>query len=178
MAKSLNDINGLIQVSIQAQHFDAGAEIKAIESILVAKGGAANMGAQALFVGLVRGDEPAKAELATSNSSAKQSLQGLDIEHYPAMTQSSIESICRDAYSRWPYEFCRVIHRVGYLSVGEPIVLVLLVSSHRKEAFAACEYVMDYLKTSAPFWKKAVFTHGEQWVDAKTSDADALNKWS
>ena len=167
-----SNITPLVNVVIQPSTFDVAAETQLLENALT--GQRSNMGALATFTGSVRGSETG----ASDDAAAYGELLALDIEHYPAMTQSTIETIALAASQRWSFLGCRVIHRVGRLAVGEPIVLVLVASSHRKEAFAVCEYILDYLKTSAPFWKKAIFEHGEQWVDAKVIDTEALDKWS
>ncbi len=167
-----SNITPLVNVVIQPSTFDVAAETQLLENALT--GQRSNMGALATFTGSVRGSETG----ASDDAAAYGELLALDIEHYPAMTQSTIETIALAASQRWSFLGCRVIHRVGRLAVGEPIVLVLVASSHRKEAFAVCEYILDYLKTAAPFWKKAIFEHGEQWVDAKVTDTEALDKWS
>ncbi|MDB4456214.1 molybdenum cofactor biosynthesis protein MoaE [bacterium] len=169
----------LINLVIQASPFDIPAETRLLETALLKCASADNrsaIGALATFTGSVRGSEIDAA--STADMAAYGELLALDIEHYPAMTQSTIEAIALKAAQRWSFLACSVIHRVGRLPVGEPIVLVLVASSHRKEAFAVCEYILDYLKTAAPFWKKAIFEHGEQWVAAKVSDTDALDKWT
>jgi len=158
----------MYSVSIQEQDFDLAAEMSVLHS------SSANIGAMASFIGFVREQEP-KASAPQDTPLA--SLLALEIEHYPAMTQSSIERLCEQAQERWALLNCRVIHRTGRINVGEQIVLVLVCSLHRQAAFEACEFIMDYLKTSAPFWKKALFHDSEQWVDAKQSDKKALDKW-
>lgn len=170
--KSPATIAPLIDVVIQSSTFDVAAETQLLETTLSDK--RINMGALATFTGSVRGSETATPDDAATYGE----LLALDIEHYPAMTQSTIEAIALKASQRWPFLACRVIHRVGRLAVGEPIVLVLVASSHRKEAFAVCEYILDYLKTAAPFWKKAIFERGGHWVAAKVTDTKALDKWS
>ena len=164
----------LINVLIQSATFDVAAQTQLLESALDDR--RVNRGALASFTGSVRASETGLS--GSDDATSYGELLALDIEHYPAMTKSTIEAIALAASQRWSFLGCRVIHRVGRLAVGEPIVLVLVASSHRKEAFAACEYILDYLKTAAPFWKKAIFEHGEQWVDAKATDTDALDKWS
>ncbi|WP_019935746.1 molybdopterin synthase catalytic subunit MoaE [Oceanimonas smirnovii] len=104
-------------------------------------------------------------------------VSGMTLEHYPGMTEHALEQIVAEANSRWPLLGCRVIHRVGALELGDQIVLVGVASQHREAAFEACHFIMDYLKTRAPFWKKERTTDGERWVDAKHSDTDAANKW-
>ncbi|TVP59706.1 MAG: molybdopterin synthase catalytic subunit MoaE [Halomonadaceae bacterium] len=146
-------------IHIQQEDFDSGAELQALE----ASGPAT--GAVCSFTGLARdyGD--------------KEGVSALFLEHYPGMTEAAIENILRDAHERWPLQGVRVIHRVGTLQPGERIVFVGVASSHRKEAFAACEFIMDYLKTGAPFWKKEITAQGEHWVEQKASDQSASQRW-
>jgi len=101
----------------------------------------------------------------------------MELEHYPGMTEQALEEIVAQAQSRWPLQGVRVIHRVGPLEPGERIVLVLTASRHRQAAFEAAEFLMDYLKTRAPFWKKETGTGGVRWVDARDSDTDAAGRW-
>lgn len=101
----------------------------------------------------------------------------MTLEHYPGMTQSALEEIVEQAKSRWDLLDVLVVHRYGRLVPGDPIVLVLVSSAHRGEAFSACEFVMDFLKTSAPFWKKEVTPDGARWVDARETDAAAAQRW-
>lgn len=125
-----------------------------------------NVGAVVTFVGKVRGKDQAEP------------LSHLFLEHFPSLTEREIARIVAQAEARWSLQACRVIHRVGDLFVDEQIVAVLVASSHRKEAFAAAEYIMDYLKTEAPFWKQEHFKNGTSlWVAAKASDDDAKNRW-
>ena len=126
--------------------------------------GRSDVGAIASFVGLVR-DLP------------KKRLQTMTLEHYPGMTEKALTKIVETAQERWEILDCAVIHRVGDLKPADQIVLVSVVSAHRKAAFAACEFIMDYLKTDAPFWKKESSEQGESWVEAKASDTDARGKW-
>ena len=146
-------------VRVQVEDFDAGAEINAMRS------SHANIGAVAAFVGQVRdlneGDQ----------------ISGLELEHYPEMTEKSLAAIIEQAKKRWQVIDALIVHRVGKLRPLDQIVLVLVASSHRKEAFAACEFIMDYLKTEAPFWKKEQTPAGSRWVDAKTSDDEAKKRW-
>ncbi|MDO4906789.1 molybdenum cofactor biosynthesis protein MoaE [Neisseria sp.] len=128
--------------------------------------GGGNIGAVAAFVGLVRDRDTATP------------LSHLFLEHYPEVTENEIARIVETASQRWPLAACTVIHRVGRLAADEQIVLVLAASAHRKAAFAAAEFIMDYLKTEAPFWKKETFSDGlERWVEAKQSDTLAKEKW-
>ncbi|MCU7842579.1 MAG: molybdenum cofactor biosynthesis protein MoaE [Candidatus Thiodiazotropha sp. (ex Monitilora ramsayi)] len=101
----------------------------------------------------------------------------LFLEHYPGMTEKALEKIVDEAMRRWDLAGCRVVHRVGEMSPTDPIVVVVVASRHRKEAFLGCEFVIDYLKTQAPFWKKELTEGGERWVDARVSDTEAEEKW-
>ncbi len=146
-------------VRVQVEDFDAGAEINAMRR------SHANIGAVAAFVGQVRdlneGDQ----------------VSELVLEHYPEMTEKSLQSIIEQAKQRWDVIDALIVHRVGKLKPLDQIVLVLVASSHRQEAFAACEFMMDYLKTEAPFWKKEQTPAGSRWVEAKTSDDEAKKRW-
>ena len=123
-----------------------------------------DIGAIVSFIGLVR-DLP------------DDSLQSMTLEHYPAMTEKALNGIVDTAMQRWDINDVAVIHRVGELKPADRIVLVVTLSAHRKDAFDAAEYIMDYLKTRAPFWKKETTSDGEHWVEAKTGDDDAINRW-
>ena len=123
-----------------------------------------DIGAIVSFTGLVR-DLP------------DQSLQSMTLEHYPAMTEKALNGIVDTAMQRWDINDVAVIHRVGELKPADRIVLVVTLSAHRKDAFLAAEYIMDYLKTRAPFWKKETTSDGEHWIEAKTSDDDATSRW-
>jgi molybdopterin synthase catalytic subunit len=149
-------------ISVQQADFDVGAEIAAL--------GGEGIGAVASFVGLVRADK-----VSANDADA---VRSMTLEHYPAMTQSALEDIVAQARARWDLLGVRVIHRVGRLLPGERIVFVGVASSHRHDAFAACEFIMDYLKTRAPFWKREETAGGARWVDARESDDDALGRWS
>lgn len=105
-------------------------------------------------------------------------ITALSLEHYPGMTESSIEKILDAAHKRWSLQAVQVIHRIGRLSPGEQIVLVMVAGLHRQEAFAACEYIMDYLKTDAVLWKKEHSTHGEQWLRPRTDDHERVKRWT
>ena len=146
-------------VRVQVEDFDAGAEVNAMRL------SHANIGAVAAFIGQVRdlneGDQ----------------VSGLELEHYPEMTEKSLAAIIEQAKQRWDIIDALIVHRVGKLKPLDQIVLVLAASSHRKEAFAACEFMMDYLKTEAPFWKKEQTPAGSRWVEAKTSDDEAKKRW-
>ena len=139
-----------------------------------------DVGAEARFVGRVRGLEPAPA--AGSASPAEEQsvrrVERLELEHYPAMTESALKTICEEAVRRWAPLSVAVSHRVGPVSVGEPIVMVEVRSSHRQAAFDSCAFVMDFLKTSAPFWKQAIFDDGSSlWIEQKHRDRDAVKSW-
>ena len=150
-----------MSVSVQEADFDVGAEIAALSA------GREGVGAVASFVGLVRADKSAMADVAA-----------MTLEHYPGMTETALEDIVKEARQRWEFFDVRVIHRVGRLLPGDRIVLVAVASAHRGEAFAACEFIMDYLKTRAPFWKKEETPEGGRWVDARESDDHAARRWN
>jgi len=155
-----------MSVSVQHADFDAGAEIAALTA------GREDVGAVASFVGLVRADKSSAA--AVSGATA---VQAMTLEHYPGMTEKALAAIVDEARGRWDVFGVRVIHRVGRLLPGDRIVLVAVASAHRGEAFAACEFIMDYLKTRAPFWKKEDTATGGRWVDARESDDHAAGRW-
>jgi molybdopterin synthase catalytic subunit len=150
-----------MSVSVQEADFDAGAEIAALSA------GRDDVGAVASFVGLVRSD----------NTAAESAVQAMTLEHYPGMTEKALGAIVAEARGRWELLGVRVIHRTGRLLPGDRIVLVAVASPHRGEAFAACEFIMDYLKTRAPFWKKEETREGGRWVDARESDDHAAGRW-
>ncbi len=147
------------RVRIQEADFDVGAELAALQ------GGRTDIGALASFVGCVRGH------------TAADDISALALEHYPGMTERAIEAMIDEAGRRFGLLEALVIHRVGRMLPGERIVLVAVASSHRRDAFQACEFVMDYLKTHAPFWKKETTPQGERWVDARVADDEALARW-
>ena len=146
-------------IRLQTEDFDTGAEINALHSM------GSHIGAVVSFVGFVR------------EFSGESRLDAIELEHYPQMTQKSLEHIAAEAQSRWNIERVIIIHRVGRLAPDEQIVFVGVASSHRSEAFSACEFAIDRLKTQAPFWKKECFTTGDQWVDAKLSDRSKSDRW-
>ena len=148
-----------IVVRVQNEGFDAGVELAALRL------GKPAVGAVASFIGVVR-DLNDDATVGT-----------LTLEHYPGMTERSIEAICEEAVSRWSLFDVTVIHRIGTLLPTDQIVLVATSSAHRGDALEACGFIMDYLKTRAPFWKKETTSEGERWVDARASDDEALAKW-
>ena len=148
-----------ISVTIQEADFD----IAQLQSGLLA--GGATEGAIATFTGYVRADKNAGDILC------------MELEHYPGMTQRSIEAIAHQAAQRWPLMAAQVVHRVGKLYTGEQIVWVGVSSAHRGAAFSACEFIMDYLKAEAPLWKKEFTEQGEHWVKAKKSDSSRADRW-
>ncbi len=150
-------------VRVQAEDFDSGAEIAALRR------GQPQVGAVASFVGTVRQGAGAAGQ--------GDPVKAMTLEHYPGMTEQALSDICAAAAARWGIIDTLVIHRVGHLLAGEQIVLVAVTASHRGEAFAACEFIIDYLKTRAPFWKKEHSAQGERWVEARASDDDAVARW-
>jgi len=148
------------RVRVQAAPFDAGEEIAALTR------GRVDVGAVATFLGCVRDLNEGAA------------VTRMTLEHYPGMTERALEAICDEALRRWALLDIRVVHRVGPLAPGEAIVLVAVAGAHRGEAFAACEFVMDYLKTRAPFWKKEETPQGARWVEARATDDEAAARWS
>jgi len=148
-----------VTVRVQAEDFDLSAEVARLRAANPKVGGIVT------FVGAVR-DLNEGAPVAE-----------MELEHYPGMTQQSIMAIMEQARQRWPIYDALVIHRIGPLKPMEQIVLVAVTSAHRGEAFAACEFIIDYLKTEAPFWKKEQTPDGARWVDARLSDTSALDKW-
>lgn len=163
-----------IKVSVQAEDFSLAEEMAALQQACPAAG------AMASFVGLVRGQVTAvdpQASHAETPSVVETALTHLLIEHYPAMTEKALHAIVQTAHTRWPLMAVTVIHRIGLLPAQAQIVLVLTASSHRQAAFEACAYIMDYLKTDAPFWKKEIGAFGAQWVEARASDEAAKQQW-
>jgi molybdopterin synthase catalytic subunit len=153
------------RVVIQTADFDLGAEVAALRSADT------GVGAVAVFVGTVR---DRNAGLAGDGSVA---VQGMELEHYPGMTERAIEAMIDAAVARFALCGARVVHRVGRLAAGEQIMMVAVTAEHRGEAFDGCEFLMDYLKTQAPFWKKESTPAGERWVDARATDDAALARW-
>jgi molybdopterin synthase catalytic subunit len=151
-----------MRVSVQEADFDVGAETAALSA------GRLDVGAVATFVGLVRADKL---------SGAGSEVSAMTLEHYPGMTEKSLEAIIAEAGGRWQLQGVRVIHRFGRLLPGDRIVFVGVASAHRGDAFAACEFIMDYLKTRAPFWKKEDTPEGGRWVDAREADDSAAARW-
>ncbi|HJV24761.1 MAG TPA: molybdopterin synthase catalytic subunit MoaE [Aromatoleum sp.] len=146
-------------IRVQPQDFDLGAEIAQLRA------NDARVGAVVSFIGTVR----------DMNEGA--GVSEMELEHYPGMTEKALDDIVAQAKARWSIFDALVIHRVGPLKPLDQIVLVAVTSAHRGEAFAACEFIMDYLKTQAPFWKKEQTAQGARWVDARVADDKALAKW-
>ena len=149
-----------MSVSVQEADFDVGAETAALSD------GNHDVGAIATFLGLVR------------HVNDGSGVSAMTLEHYPGMTEQALEDIVVEARSRWNLEAVRVIHRFGRLQPGDRIVYVGVASAHRGEAFAACEFIMDYLKTRAPFWKREETPEGARWVDARDADDGAAARWN
>ena len=145
-------------VRLQREDFDQGAELTLLTR------GRTDVGAVVSFTGLVRDNH--------------EGIVALELEHYPGMTEKALSAIEAEAWSRWPLDACLIIHRVGRLVPGDRIVLVATASAHRQAAFAAAEFLMDYLKSRAPFWKKEERAEGATWVEARDEDEDALDRWS
>ncbi|RCS59423.1 molybdenum cofactor biosynthesis protein MoaE [Parvibium lacunae] len=149
-------------ISIQTNDFDVNVELQALRAGCADPG---KIGAIASFIGLAR-------DLNDGDV-----VNTLELEHYPGMTEKALSKIEADARARWPLLNVRIIHRIGTLLPQAQIVLVLVASSHRAAAFAACEFIMDTLKTTAPFWKKEQTAQGTRWVEAKASDEAATARW-
>lgn len=147
-------------VRVQLENFDAGAEITRLRLARP------DTGAVAAFIGQVR----------DLNEGAE--ISGMTLEHYPGMTEKALEAIVDQARQRWNIFDALVIHRIGALKPLDQIVLVVVSGAHRGEAFSACEFIMDYLKTEAPFWKKERTETGDRWVDARSSDDTAKQRWT
>lgn len=145
-------------VSVQTEDFDIGQILAELTE------GRSDIGALVTFTGLVR-DMPGGG------------LQAMELEHYPAMTEKALREIEAEARKRWNLSASLIIHRIGRLKPGEQIMMVATGSAHRQDAFEAAEFLMDYLKSRAPFWKKEHTAEGADWVDARESDEDALNRW-
>jgi molybdopterin synthase catalytic subunit len=146
-------------IRVQTGDFDVSAELATLRA------GNPKVGAVASFVGLVRDVNDGNA------------VAGMTLEHYPGMTEKALDAIVAEARGRWEIIDATVIHRIGVLKPQDQIVLVAVAGAHRGEAFAACEFIMDYLKTRAPFWKKEATDAGERWVDARSGDEDAAGRW-
>lgn len=146
-------------IKVQSQPFDVGAEYAALKKART------DIGGFALFVGSVR------------DLSDGADVQAMTLEHYPGMTQKALAEIEAQARSRWPLDDVLIIHRYGKLLPGEDIVLVITASAHRETAFQACQFLMDWLKTKAPFWKLEEGSQGPRWIEAKASDDEATARW-
>ncbi len=147
-------------IRVQLEDFDVGAELERLAA------GNHGIGGVALFVGLVR------------DMAGGETIGAMELEHYPGMTETELERIDAEARRRWPLEETLIIHRHGRLEPGERIVLAAAASAHRQAAFEACHFIMDFLKTRAPFWKKEETPGGGQWVDARSTDDTAASRWS
>jgi molybdopterin synthase catalytic subunit len=147
----------MLKIQIQTNDFDINQEIKTLKTT-------SDIGAVVSFVGFVR-------DIASDN------IDKMTLEHYPTMSENALENIAKKAQNRWELSGITIIHRVGDLKVDEQIVLVITTSKHRKDAFNGCEFIMDYLKTDAPFWKKEYKKSGAKWVVANDKDNKAKTKW-
>jgi molybdopterin synthase catalytic subunit len=154
----------MAHIKVQTEDFDVGAEITDLTA------GRSGVGGIGCFVGIVRGN--------SGGHETGRVVTGMTLEHYPGMTERAIAAIVQDAEQRWPLLGCTVIHRIGPLCPGENIVLVLAASAHRQAALDATAFLIDWLKTKAPFWKREDFSTGEgAWVDARTADDAAASRW-
>lgn len=149
----------MLTIRVQSQDFDVSTELAKLRTASKQIGGLAS------FVGVVR------------DSNEGSAVASLELEHYPGMTEKSIAAIVDEAVTRWQLLGVTVIHRIGKLAPGDQIVFVASSCQHRGSAFAACEFIMDYLKTQAPFWKKELTPQGERWVDSRSADLDAARRW-
>lgn len=149
----------MIHVRVQADPLDPHREVEQLTVDNPRIGGVVS------FIGLMR------------DINDGESVEHLYLEHYPGMTEKALQKIAEEAVERWQLEGCRVVHRVGEMAPCEPIVVVAVAAQHRKSAFLGCEFVIDYLKTRAPFWKKEKTQNGERWVDARDTDDEAEKKW-
>lgn len=146
------------KIVVQTEDFDLTTEVELIKSY------SPNVGAIVSFIGTVR-------------DLNNESLVSLTLEHYPEMTEKSLESIANKARDKWELESITIIHRVGTLCIGDQIVLVITTSEHRQEAFDSCNFIMDYLKTDAPFWKKEISDKEEKWVESRETDEKQKSRW-
>ena len=153
-------------ITIQTEDFDVGAEYQLLRKL------AGDSGAIVTFTGLVR----EIYEPAAVNASGER-IQSLTLEHYPGMTEKCLEDIAAKAHTQWPLLATRIVHRVGQLQPNDQIVLVATASSHRHAAFDGAQFMMDYLKSNAPFWKKQQTQSGADWVASRDSDAQAIKRW-
>ncbi len=150
----------MITIKVQTAPFDPGELTNSVHA------GDAAIGALVCFTGYVR------------DFNQQQTVQGLFLEHFPGMTEKSLQRIAELAGERWPLQAVHVVHRVGQLELAEPIVFVAAASAHRQDAFEACAFIMDYLKTRAPFWKKEHTAAGSHWVEGRFSDLEAADRWA
>ena len=153
-----------VRVQVQTADFDVSQEIEALRAQDL------RVGAVCSFVGTVR-------DTRALSGQPEDEVQAMELEHYPGMTEKSIEAMIDEAHKRFDFYAARVVHRVGRLLPADQIVLVAVTSAHRGESFKACEFLMDYLKTQAPFWKKEQTPEGAHWVDARVTDDAALARW-
>lgn len=149
----------MIEIHVQTEPFDIAAEQETLWR------GRPQVGALVTFLGLMR------------DINEDESVQRMRLEHYPGMTEKALTAIAEEASRRWALEGVRIIHRVGDLAPQDPIVLVAVTSRHRGDAFRACEFLIDYLKTRAPFWKQELTSSGTRWVEARAGDAAAASRW-
>jgi molybdopterin synthase catalytic subunit len=154
-----------VTVRVQQGDFDVGAELDALTR------GNRKIGGLAVFVGLVR-------EMHTRDGLHRERIEAMTLEHYPGMTEKALEDIEAEAQRRWPLEATLIVHRLGRLEAGDRIVLVAVGSPHREAAFEACEFLVDWLKTKAPFWKLEETPSGEKWVEAHEGDDAAAARWA
>ena len=152
-----------LDIAVQQSDFDLSKEYESVREV------AGDPGAIVTFTGLVR-------EFYTEDST--DSIQALTLEHYPGMTEKSLLRIAEQADAKWPLLAIRIVHRVGELKPGDQIVLVATASAHRQAAFESAQFIMDYLKSNAPFWKKQKTDKSTDWVQARQTDADAIKRWS
>ena len=152
-----------VRISVQLEDFDAGREIAAVRA------GNPRIGGVASFIGVVRD--------VNDGAEGRTAVASMTLEHYPGMTERALNGIVEQACGRWEVLGCTVIHRHGKLAPLDQIVLVVVASTHRGDAFAACQFIMDYLKTEAPFWKQEETPEGTRWVEARTSDDTAAGRW-
>ena len=152
-------------IRVQREDFDIGRELEALTA------GNPRIGGLTSFVGLVR-------DMAPDGSGADQAVSAMTLEHYPGMTEKMLQRIEAEAHERWPLEASLIVHRYGRLEPGDRIVLVATASPHRLAAFESCHFLIDWLKTQAPFWKQEETPEGSQWVEARTSDDAAAARWT
>lgn len=157
-------------IRVQSGDFDIGAEIETL------RGGRTDIGAIVTFTGTVR-DSLRESHGEGCDPEGRNGITAMTLEHYPGMTEKELARIEAEAHARWPLQSSLIVHRVGRLEPGDNIVLVITASAHREAAFEAARFLMDYLKTSAPFWKRESGPQGERWVEAKEADDAAAARW-